>query len=60
MSGLKLGTEITKKLPFSETVNPRDSKIDFYFSFETSTPPNDLVLCLLNSIVFCLFSKIEV
>ena len=34
MSGLKLGTIITKKLPFSETVNPRDSKINFCFSIQ--------------------------
>ena len=60
ISGLKLGGLILKILSFSETLKPKDSKMDFCRSFGTSTPPNDFILSVLKSKVCCLFSKIVV
>ena len=57
ISGLKLGTVISKILFFSTILKPRDSKIDFCLSLLISKPPRDLTLFVLKFILDCLLSK---
>ena len=57
ISGLKLGTVISKILFFSTILKPKDSKIDFCLSLLISKPPRDLTLLVLKVILDCLWSK---
>ena len=53
IEGINVTVPFKKKiLPFSKTVNPSNSKIDFCISFGTSTPPNDLFLSVFKFKIF--------